>query len=131
VGTVTEIYDYLRLLYARIGIPHCPVCGKRIAGQTLQAMVDHLMELKEGTKVVLIAPFIRDQKGEHKHIFEQVKKAGFARVRVDGTIMDLNEAQGLNLDKQKKHTIDVVVDRITINAEDRGRVSEGLEKGLP
>jgi excinuclease ABC subunit A len=130
VGTVTEIYDYLRLLYARIGIPHCPVCGKRIAGQTLQAMVDHLMELKEGTKVVLIAPFIRDQKGEHKHIFEQVKKAGFARVRVDGTIMDLNEAQGLNLDKQKKHTIDVVVDRITINAEDRGRVSEGLEKAL-
>jgi excinuclease ABC subunit A len=130
VGTVTEIYDYLRLLYARIGIPHCPVCGKRIAGQTLQAMVDHLMELKKGTKVVLIAPFIRDQKGEHKHIFEQVKKAGFARVRVDGTIMDLNEAQGLNLDKQKKHTIDVVVDRITINAEDRGRVSEGLEKAL-
>jgi excinuclease ABC subunit A len=130
VGTVTEIYDYLRLLYARIGIPHCPVCGKRIAGQTLQAMVDHLMELKEETKVVLIAPFIRDQKGEHKHIFEQVKKAGFARVRVDGTIMDLNEAQGLNLDKQKKHTIDVVVDRITINAEDRGRVSEGLEKAL-
>jgi excinuclease ABC subunit A len=130
VGTVTEIYDYLRLLYARIGIPHCPVCGKKISGQTLQAMVDQLMALPNGTHVMLLAPFIRDQKGEHRLVFDQAKKAGFSRVRVDGAVMDLNEAQGLNLDKQKKHSIDVVVDRITIDKEDRGRISESLEKAL-
>ncbi len=130
VGTVTEIYDYLRLLYARIGVPHCPVCGKRITGQTIQSMTDQLLTLPEGTKVALLAPFIRDQKGEHKAIFEQIKKAGFARVRVDGTLMDLNEAQRLSLDKQKKHSIDVVVDRVQISSEDRGRVSESLEKAL-
>jgi excinuclease ABC subunit A len=130
VGTVTEIYDYLRLLYARIGLPHCPVCGKRITGQTIQSMTDQLLTLPEGTKVALLAPFIRDQKGEHKAIFEQVKKAGFARVRVDGTLMDLAEAQNLKLDKQKKHTIDVVIDRVQISQEDRGRVSESLEKAL-
>src|SRR5213592_3508642 len=130
VGTVTEIYDYLRLLYARIGVPHCPVCGKKIVGQTPQAMVDQLLNLPEGTRLMLLAPFVRDQKGEHKVIFEQIKKAGFARVRVDGTLMDLNEAQGLNLDKQKKHFIDVVVDRLTIDAADKGRISESLEKAL-
>jgi len=130
VGTVTEIYDYMRLLYARIGIPHCPVCGKKIAGQTTQAMVDQLMGLKVSTRIVLLAPFIKDQKGEHRVIFEQIKKAGFARVRVDGTIMDLNEAQSLALDKQKKHTIDVVIDRLTITPEDKGRISESLEKAL-
>jgi len=130
VGTVTEIYDYLRLLYARVGVPHCPVCGKKISGQTLQSMVDGLMTLPAATKVMLLSPFIRDQKGEHRHIFEQIKKAGFARVRVDNTIMDINEAQGLNLDKQKKHSIDVIVDRATINPEDRSRISESLEKAL-
>jgi excinuclease ABC subunit A len=130
VGTVTEIYDYLRLLYARIGTPHCPVCGKRISGQTIQAMTDQLLTLPVGTKVALMAPFIRDQKGEHKVIFEQVKKAGFARVRVDGTLMDLAEAQRLNLDKQKKHSIDVVIDRVQIDIEDKGRISESLEKAL-
>lgn len=130
VGTVTEIYDYMRLLYARIGVPHCPVCGKKIQGQTIQAMVDQLLGLKLGTRVVLLAPFIKDQKGEHKVIFEQIKKAGFARVRVDGTLMDLNEAQNLHLDKQKKHTIDVVVDRVSIAPEDKGRISESLEKAL-
>lgn len=130
VGTVTEIYDYLRLLYARVGIPHCPQCGKRISGQTLQAMVDQLLGLPKDTKVILLAPFVRDQKGEHKLIFDQVKKAGFSRVRVDGVIMDLNEAQRLNLDKQKKHSIDVVVDRITISKEDKSRISESLEKAL-
>ncbi|MCC7356358.1 MAG: excinuclease ABC subunit UvrA [Candidatus Doudnabacteria bacterium] len=130
VGTVTEIYDYLRLLYARIGVPHCPVCGKKISGQTIQSMTDQLLTLPEGTKVMLMAPFIRDQKGEHKAIFEQVKKAGFARVRVDGTVMDLAEAQNLHLDKQKKHSIDVIVDRVQISAEDRGRISESLEKAL-
>ncbi len=130
VGTVTEIYDYMRLLYARVGVPHCPVCGKKITGQTLQAMTDQLLSLPKDTRIMLLAPFIRDQKGEHRHIFEQIKKAGFARVRVDKTVMDLNEAQRLNLDKQKKHSIDVVVDRITITPDDRGRISESLEKAL-
>ncbi len=130
VGTVTEIYDYLRLLYARIGVPHCPVCGKRVSGQTLQSMVDQLIILPPATRVMLLAPFIRDQKGEHKLVFEQIKKSGFARVRVDGTMMDINEAQGLNLDKQKKHSVDVVVDRISIAPEERGRISESLEKVL-
>lgn len=130
VGTVTEIYDYLRLLYARIGVPHCPVCGKKIMSQTPQAMVDQLLTLPQGTRLMLLAPFIRDQKGEHRVIFEQVKKAGFARVRVDGVIMDLNEAQRLNLDKQKKHSIDVVVDRVTVAKEDKSRIAESLEKAL-
>jgi excinuclease ABC subunit A len=130
VGTVTEIYDYMRLLWARIGVPHCPVCGKKIQGQTIAAMVEQLLGLKTGTRIILLAPFIKDQKGEHRVIFEQIKKAGFARVRVDGTVMDLNEAQGLNLDKQKKHTIDVVVDRLSISPEDKGRLSESLEKAL-
>jgi len=130
VGTVTEIYDYMRLLWARIGQPHCPVCGKKIQGQTIAVMVEQLLNLKAGAKIILLAPFIKDQKGEHRVIFEQIKKAGFARVRVDGTVMDLNEAERLNLDKQKKHNIDVVVDRITINPEDKGRLSESLEKAL-
>ncbi len=130
VGTVTEIYDYLRLLYARIGIPHCPICGKKVSGQTLQAMTDQLLALPADTRIMLLAPFIRDQKGEHKLIFEQIKKAGFSRVRVDKSIMDLNEAQRLVLDKQKKHSIDVVVDRLSINPDDRGRISESLEKAL-
>jgi excinuclease ABC subunit A len=130
VGTVTEIYDYMRLLWARIGQPHCPVCGKKIQGQTITAMVEQLLAMKEGTKIILLAPFIKDQKGEHKVIFEQIKKAGFARVRVDGTVMDLNEAQNLNLDKQKKHSIDVVVDRLAISVADKGRLAESLEKAL-
>ncbi len=130
VGTVTEIYDYMRLLWARIGVPHCPVCGKKIQGQTIQTMVDQLLNLPDGTKLILLAPFIKDQKGEHRHIFEQIKKAGFARVRLDGTVMDLNEAQNITLDKQKKHTIDVVVDRLSVSREDKGRLSESLEKAL-
>jgi excinuclease ABC subunit A len=130
VGTVTEIYDYLRLLYARIGIPHCPTCNARVSGQTLQSMVDQLLIMPTGTRVMLLAPFIKDQKGEHKLVFEQIKKSGFSRVRVDGTIMDIDEAQRLNLDKQKKHSVDVIVDRISIAQEDRGRISESLEKCL-
>jgi excinuclease ABC subunit A len=130
VGTVTEIYDYMRLLWARIGQPHCPVCGKKIQGQTIASMVMQLQSLKPGTKLILMAPFIKDQKGEHRVIFEQIKKAGFARVRLDGIVMDLNEAQTVNLDKQKKHSIDVVVDRLSISPEDKGRLSESLEKAL-
>ena len=130
VGTVTEIYDYLRLLFARVGVPHCYVCGKKISGQTVTSMIDQLMGLPEGTKIILMAPFIRDQKGEHKHVLEEAKKAGYARVRVDGTVMDLAEALQLNLDKKKKHSIDVVIDRITINKEDRGRLADSLETAL-
>lgn len=130
VGTVTEIYDYMRLLYARIGIPHCPTCGKKVEGQTLQAMVTQILEMPEGTRIMLLAPVIRDQKGEHRLVFEQLKKSGFSRVRVDGVVMDLNEAQGLNLDKQKKHSIEVIVDRIAVSREDRARLSESLEKTL-
>lgn len=130
VGTVTEIYDYLRLLYARIGVPHCPVCGKKIVGQTIQAMTDQLNSLTKGTRMILLAPFIKDQKGEHKQVFEQIKKAGFARVRLDGDIMDLNEAQNAKLDKQKKHSIEIVVDRIMLDEESQSRISESLEKAL-
>jgi excinuclease ABC subunit A len=130
VGTVTEIYDYLRLLWARIGQPHCPECGKKIVGQTIKSMADQILNLPENSRLMLLAPFIKDQKGEHRHIFEQIKKAGFARVRVDSIVMDLNEAQNLNLDKQKKHSIEVVVDRITVNHSERGRITESLEKAL-
>lgn len=130
VGTVTEIYDYLRLLYARIGIPHCPECGKKISGQTIKVMTDQLLELSLGTKIMLLAPFIRDQKGEHKHVFEQIRKAGFSRVRIDSVVMDMKEALALTLDKQKKHSIEVVVDRIVVEPENRGRIAESLEKAL-
>src|SRR5580658_2882610 len=130
VGTVTEIYDYLRLLFARVGIPHCYVCGKKISGQTVTQMIDNLMALPEGTKLVLMAPFIRDQKGEHRHVLEEAKKAGYARLRIDGTIMDMSEALALDLDKKKKHSIDVVVDRITISKDERGRLADSLETAL-
>ena len=128
VGTVTEIYDYMRLLWARAGTPHCPVCGKKITGQTIAVMTDQLLGLSVGTKLMLLAPFIRDQKGEHRLVFENVRKAGFARVRVDGAVMELDEALTLNLDKQKKHTIEVIVDRVVVSADARGRIAESLEK---
>ncbi|MBP9686818.1 MAG: excinuclease ABC subunit UvrA, partial [Candidatus Doudnabacteria bacterium] len=128
VGTVTEIYDYMRLLWSRVGMPHCPVCGKRISGQTLQAMTDQLLGLPGGTRVMLLAPFVRDQKGEHRLVLENVRKAGFSRVRLDGAIMDLSEAMSSVLDKQKKHTIEVVVDRISVHPEERARIAESLEK---
>ncbi len=128
VGTVTEIYDYMRLLWSRVGVPHCPVCGKRISGQTLQAMTDQLLGLPSGTRVMLMAPFVRDQKGEHRLILENVRKAGFSRVRLDGAVMDLSEAMSSALDKQKKHTIEVVVDRISVHAEERARIAESIEK---
>lgn len=130
VGTVTEIYDYLRLLFARVGVPHCPVCGKRIAGQTVTSMVDQIMGYPAGTKVMILAPFIMDRKGEHRHIFEEIKKAGYARIRLDGTVMDLEEALALNLDKKKKHSIDVVVDRIILEKDSRSRVADSLETAL-
>ncbi len=130
VGTVTEIYDYLRLLFARVGIPHCPVCGKKITGQTVTQMVDQIMTMPESTKIVLMAQIVKDQKGEHKHLLEEARKSGYQRVRFDGTIMDLSEAMQLNVDKKKKHTIDIVVDRIALDSGDRARVADSLETAL-
>lgn len=130
VGTVTEIYDYLRLLFARVGIPHCHVCGKKITGQTVSAMVNQIMNLPEGAKLMLLAPFVADRKGEHRHVLEEIKKAGYQRVRLDGTIMDLAEALALTLDKKKKHSIDVVVDRLVLDKKERARAADSLETAL-
>ncbi len=112
VGTVTEIYDYLRLLYARIGHPHCPKCGRKVSQQTIQQIVDAVLSLPEGSRILLLAPLIQGRKGEYKNIFEEMRRSGYVRVRVDGTILDLGDE--IELDKQKKHTIEVVVDRLVI-----------------
>jgi excinuclease ABC subunit A len=118
VGTVTEVYDYLRLLFARVGRMHCPICGREIARQTVEQIVDQLYELPEGTRLMLLAPLVRDRKGEHEKLLAGAKQAGFVRVRVDGELRDLDEE--IVLDKKYKHSIDVVVDRLTIRrgAED-------------
>ena len=128
VGTVTEIYDYLRLLYARIGIPHCPSCGKEITQQTIDQMVDKVMALPEGAKVQILAPMVRGRKGEHHRIFEDARKSGFVRVRVNGQIIELNEE--INLEKNKKHNIEIVVDRLVIKPEIRRRLADSLETVL-
>lgn len=112
VGTVTEIYDYLRLLYARVGHQHCPKCGREMSQQTLQQIVDAVLSVPEGSRILLLAPLVQGRKGEYKNIFEEMRRSGYVRVRVDGTIMDLSEE--IELDKQKKHTIEVVVDRLII-----------------
>ena len=120
VGTVTEIYDYLRLLYARIGIPHCPKCGRKVEKQTVDQMVDEIMSLPERTKIQILAPVVAGRKGEHQKVFESARKSGFVRVIVDGIQYELNDE--IKLDKNKKHNIDIVVDRLVIK--------EGLEKRL-
>ena len=125
VGTVTEIYDYLRLLYARIGIPHCPVCGKEIKQQTIDQIVDQVMALPEGSKIMVLAPVIRGRKGEHVKEFEAARKSGYVRVRVDGLIYVLSET--IKLEKNKKHTIEIVVDRLVIKPEIRSRLSDSIE----
>ena len=112
VGTVTEIYDYLRLLYARVGHQHCPKCGREVSLQTLQQIVDAVLSLPENSRILLLAPLVQGRKGEYKNIFEEMRRSGYVRVRVDGTIQDLSEE--IELDKQKKHTIEVVVDRLII-----------------
>ncbi|MEO7019978.1 MAG: excinuclease ABC subunit UvrA, partial [Ktedonobacteraceae bacterium] len=112
VGTVTEIYDYLRLLYARVGHPHCPKCGREVSQQTVQQIVDAVLNLPAGSKLMLLAPLVQGRKGEYKHIFEEMRSSGYVRVRVDGKIYDLSDE--IELDKQKKHTIEVVVDRLVI-----------------
>lgn len=125
VGTVTEIYDYLRLLYARIGIPHCPVCGREIKKQTVDQIVDRIMELPEGTRIQLLAPIVRGRKGEYQKEFEQARKSGYVRVRVDGIVYDLSEK--ITLEKNKKHAIEIIVDRLVIKPDIRSRLSDSLE----
>ena len=125
VGTVTEIYDYMRLLWARIGVPHCPKCGKEIRQQTVDQIIDQLMALPEGTRLQLLAPVIRAKKGEHQKIFESAQKDGFVRVRVDGEIRDLSEE--IKLEKNKKHTIEIVVDRIVIRPGLESRLTDSVE----
>jgi len=128
VGTITEIYDYLRLLYARIGRPHCPKCGKEISQQTIDQMVDYVIALENGTRIQILAPIVRGKKGEHKKLIEDLKKSGFVRIRVDGEVMDINDE--INLDKNKKHSIEVVVDRIVIKDGIDRRVADSLETAL-
>ena len=125
VGTVTEIYDYLRLLWARVGIPHCPKCGKEIARQTIDQIVDRVESLGEGTRFVVLSPIVRDKKGEHAKVFEDARKQGFARVRVDGILYDLGEQ--IQLEKNKKHTIELVVDRLVIREGQRRRLTDSIE----
>lgn len=125
VGTVTEIYDYLRLMYARIGIPHCPICGREIKQQTVDQITERILELPEKTKIQILAPMIRAKKGEHKKEFESASKSGFVRARVDGIIYDLSEE--IKLEKNKKHTIEIVVDRLVIKEDIRSRLSDSIE----
>ncbi len=128
VGTVTEIYDYLRLLYARVGIPHCPVCGKVIEQQTVDQIVDRIMSLPEGTRFMVLAPVVRAQKGMHEKVFTDASRSGFARVRVDGNMYDLSEK--ITLDKNVKHSIDIVVDRLVSRTDIRSRLSDSVEGAL-
>lgn len=125
VGTVTEIYDYLRLLYARIGVPHCPVCGKEIRQQTIDEVVDKIMELDQGTKIQLMAPIVRGRKGEYKKELDHARKSGYVRVRIDGIIYDLSEE--IKLEKNKKHTIEIVVDRLVIKPDIKSRLTDSIE----
>ncbi len=125
VGTVTEIYDYLRLLYARIGVPHCPECGREIRQQTVDEIVDRVLELPERTRIQLLAPVVRGRKGECQKEFESARKSGYVRVRVDGSLYELSET--IKLDKNKKHTVEVVVDRLVVSADIRTRLADSIE----
>src|SRR5436309_4375287 len=126
VGTVTEIYDYLRLLYARVGRPHCPICGKPIAGQSIDAIVDQVLQLDEGTRFTVNAPVVRGRKGEYKDLFEEIVREGFTRVKVDGKEFLLDEGIP-DLDKKFKHTIEVVVDRLVMKPDIRARLTQSIE----
>ncbi|WP_423839414.1 excinuclease ABC subunit UvrA [Treponema porcinum] len=128
VGTITEIYDYYRLLFARTGHPHCPNCGREIQEQTVDQIIDTIMSWEDGTKIQLLAPVVRGKKGEHQKIIDDAKKAGFVRARIDGVMADLEEA--VKLDKQKKHTIEIIVDRIVIHEESRKRLAGSVETAL-
>ena len=128
VATVTEIYDYLRLLFARIGVPHCPVCDKEVNRRTAQAIIDEIMKIEEGTKLFILAPIVKDKKGEFAHIPEQYRRAGFARARVDGVVYSLDEFP--ELDKKYKHNIELVVDRIVMKPDMIGRITQSVEQSL-
>lgn len=128
VGTVTEIYDYYRLLYARIGIPHCPSCGKEIKKQTVDQMVDEIMKLPEGSKIQLLSPVVRGRKGEHVKVFEQAKKSGYVRVMVDGHLYELSEE--IKLEKNKKHNIEIIIDRLVVKPGIEKRLSDSIESVL-
>jgi excinuclease ABC subunit A len=128
VGTITEIYDYLRLLYARVGVPHCPQCGKKIEPQTSQQMVDRVLQITEGTRIMILAPIVRGRKGEYRREFRDLIKKGFIRARVDGELIELEE--GLSLDRYFEHTIEVVVDRLRVKDSERSRISEAIETAL-
>ena len=137
VGTVTEIYDYLRLLFARAGRPHCPICGDPIAQQTVQQMVDAVMSLGEKRRLMIMAPVVRDRKGEHKGVFEDARARGFVRVRVDGEVRSLDDE--IELEKNKNHQIDVIIDRVALPADDvddddrntlANRLADSIEQAL-
>ncbi len=137
VGTVTEIYDYLRLLYARIGHPHCPKCGRLVTAQSAESIVDAVLALPAGSRIMVLAPLVKARKGEYQSVFDDVRKAGFVRVRVNGEIHDVNDE--IKLDRYKMHTIDVVVDRLTVPdqassvagiSEERGRIADSVEQAL-
>ena len=128
VGTVTEIYDYLRLLYARVGVPHCPICGKEISHQTTDQIVDTVMKLSEGTKIQVLSPIVKGRKGEHVKELENARKSGYVRVRIDGNIYDLSEE--IKLEKNKKHMIEVVVDRLVIKDEILSRLTDSIETAV-
>ena len=128
VGTVTEIYDYLRLLYARIGIPHCPICGKEIKRQTVDSIIEKITELKEGERFLVLAPVVRAQKGMHEKVLASAKKSGYVRARIDGSVYELTE--DISLDKNKKHTIEIIVDRLVMKDGIRSRLADSVENAL-
>ena len=125
VGTVTEIYDYLRLLWARVGVPHCPKCGKEIRKQTIDQIVDRIMELPEGTKFQVLAPVVHGKKGEHVKVLEDAKRSGFVRARIDGNLYDLSEEVSLN--KNQKHNIEIIVDRLVMKQDLVRRLTDSIE----
>ena len=128
VGTVTEIYDYLRLLYARIGVPHCPICGKEIRRQSVDSIIEKILELKDGERFLVLAPVVRAQKGMHEKVLASAKKSGYVRVRIDGNVYELSEE--ITLDKNKKHNIDVIVDRLVMKEGIRSRLADSVENAL-
>ena len=125
VGTVTEIYDYMRLLWARVGVPHCPKCGKEIHQQTIDQIIDRLMQLPEGTKLQILAPVVRSRKGEHVKVLEDAKRSGYVRARIDGSMYELSET--VQLDKNLKHSIDIIVDRVVIKPDAVRRITDSVE----
>lgn len=128
VGTVTEIYDYIRLLYARIGVPYCPNCGKKIEKQSIDQIVDAVMELEQGTKIQILAPVVRGRKGEFVKLLENFSKEGFVRARIDGQVVELTD--DLQIDRKKKHNVEIIVDRLVIKEDIRSRLTESIEVAL-